>query len=100
MSRPKCCYKISFCPKAKKFSPEDTCRTTGVVEIAPEEAEALRLKHIQGLEQTEAAKKMKVSQSTFQRVLAAAHRKVSEALIGGKIILVVGSARIKKPIKK
>jgi hypothetical protein len=57
-----------------------------VVELGAEEAEALRLKHIKELEQTEAAEKMGVSQSTFQRILASAHKKITEALIYGKAI--------------
>lgn len=54
------------------------------IEIAPEEIESLRLKNIKELDQTAAAKKMGVSQSTFQRILASAYKKVSEALIEGK----------------
>jgi len=56
------------------------------IELTLEELEALRLKNIKGLEQTEASEKMKTSQSTFQRILASAYRKVTEALIEGKAI--------------
>ena len=59
------------------------------LEISREEAEALRLKDVKGLEQIEAAEKMGISQSTFQRVLSSARKKVSSALIGGKIIKIV-----------
>jgi len=87
MGRPRCRYNIGFCPKFKNFGPEGVCATkAGMVEITPEEAEALRLKHIVGLDQTASAKKMKVSRSTLQRVLAAAHEKVSAAFIGGKVM--------------
>ncbi len=57
-----------------------------VIELTTEEVEALRLKNIKDLEQTEAAKKMNTSQSTFQRILASAYKKISEALIEGKAI--------------
>lgn len=89
VGRPRCLYKIGFCLKSRQFKPEGACKTTGVVEITPAEAEALRLKHVKGLGQTAAAAKMKVSQSTFQRILAAAHEKVSEAIIGGKFIKII-----------
>jgi predicted DNA-binding protein (UPF0251 family) len=56
------------------------------VELTLEELEALRLKNIEGLEQTEASIKMKTSQSTFQRILASAYQKVSDALVKGKAI--------------
>jgi predicted DNA-binding protein (UPF0251 family) len=56
------------------------------VELTLEELEALRLKNAEGLEQIDAAKKMKTSQSTFQRILASAYRKITEALVEGKAI--------------
>jgi predicted DNA-binding protein (UPF0251 family) len=91
MSRPKCNYTVAFCPKIKKFIPEGACASTGIVLIGAAEAEALRLKHIEDLSQTAAAAKMKISQSSFQRVLQAAHKKISEALIEGKFITIADS---------
>jgi predicted DNA-binding protein (UPF0251 family) len=46
----------------------------------------LRLKNLEGLEQTEAAQKMSTSQSTFARILASANQKTADALINGKAI--------------
>jgi len=60
-----------------------------VVELSVEEAEALRLKNVEKLDQHGAAKKMNTSQSTFQRILSSAYQKVSEALIKGKAIRIV-----------
>jgi len=57
-----------------------------VVELTTEEVEALRLRNIKDLEQEEAAKKMNTSQSTFQRILSSAYKKITEALINGKAI--------------
>lgn len=54
--------------------------------LLPEELEALKLYELDGLEQTKAAQKMKVSQPTFARILASANRKVAEALVKGKAI--------------
>ncbi len=87
MTRPRCKFNIKFCPKIRRFKPEgiEACKLE-FIEITPEEAEALRLKDVNGLEQTEAAKEMNVSQSTFQRILASAHKKTSFALIRGKAI--------------
>jgi uncharacterized protein len=61
-------------------------RELEIVELTDEELESLRLKNIEGLEQTEAAKKMKTSQSTYQRILASAYKKITEALVNGKAI--------------
>jgi len=48
--------------------------------------EAIKLKDYDGLDQGEAASKMKTSQSTFQRILSAAHKKVAEGLVEGKAL--------------
>lgn len=57
-----------------------------VVELTAEELEALRLKNMKGFDQEEAAQKMDTSQSTFQRILTSAYKKITEALIEGKAI--------------
>lgn len=57
-----------------------------IIELTTEEAEALRLKNIKDLKQIEAARQMNTSQSTFQRILSSAYRKITKALIEGKAI--------------
>lgn len=64
-------------------------RTLEVVELTIEEAEALRLKNIEDLSQDECAKKMKTSQSTFQRILASAYKKISYAIVHGRAIKII-----------
>jgi len=64
-------------------------RSLDVVELSMEELEALRLKNILGFNQNQCAKKMKTSQSTFQRILSSAYKKVTEALVEGKAIRIV-----------
>ncbi len=59
------------------------------VELTLEEVEALRLKNVENLNQMECAKRMNTSQSTFQRILSSAHKKVSEALVKGKAIKMI-----------
>lgn len=86
MVRPKSEKKVGFCPTYEEFKPEGCCGTTETIHIDREEAEALRLKNIENLDQNEAAKKMGISQSTFQRILTSAYKKMSKALIEGKII--------------
>lgn len=54
--------------------------------LAIEEIEALRLKDLEGLEQKQAAEKMKISQPTFHRLLLTARKKVSDAIINSKQI--------------
>jgi predicted DNA-binding protein (UPF0251 family) len=51
-----------------------------------DELEAVRLCDLKGLEQTEAADKMRISQSTLGRILISARKKIAEALTEGKAI--------------
>ena len=56
--------------------------------------EALRLTDLVGLEQAEAAKHMGVSRQTFGRILAAARRTVSQALVGGLALRIEATASV------
>ena len=60
-----------------------------VVELTTEEVEALRLKNKKSLDQKECAKQMKTSQSTFQRILSSAYKKITKALVEGKAIKII-----------
>jgi predicted DNA-binding protein (UPF0251 family) len=60
------------------------------VRLLVEEAEAIRLKDLEGLDQEDCAEKMKVSRSTFARILDAARGKVADALLNGKAIRIEG----------
>lgn len=51
-----------------------------------EEMEAVRLKDFLGLDQVEAAREMKTSQSTFQRILTSARRKIAQGIIKGQAL--------------
>ncbi len=63
-------------------------RSLEVIELTLEEVEALRLKNIEGLNQVSCARKMKTSQSTFQRIISSSYKKMSRAIIEGKAILI------------
>ncbi|MFA4937124.1 MAG: DUF134 domain-containing protein [Patescibacteria group bacterium] len=85
MARPKKWRRILFSPRVTVFAPYG--KRVGffnMVEITREEAEAIRLKNILGLEQTQAAYKMKTSQSTFQRILSSAYQKIAQGIIYGR----------------
>ena len=60
-----------------------------VIELTTEEVEALRLRNMKNLEQKKAAKKMNTSQSTYQRILSSAYKKITEALIEGKAMKII-----------
>ncbi|MHA2303999.1 MAG: DUF134 domain-containing protein [Candidatus Hodarchaeales archaeon] len=56
------------------------------VDITIEEIEAMRLTDLEGINQREAAEKMRISQSTISRHLESAHRKIAKALLLGLAI--------------
>jgi len=58
-------------------------------ELTHEEWEALRLRHVEGLDQNASAQRMKTSQSTLQRILSSAHEKLGNAVVLGKAIRIV-----------
>ena len=87
MVRPRIPRIIDFEPGTTYFKPAGIpLRTLEEVVLTFEEAESLRLKDVEGLGQTEAAKKMEISQPTFFRILSTARKKVAEAIIKGKAI--------------
>jgi predicted DNA-binding protein (UPF0251 family) len=60
------------------------------VTLLHEELEALRLADLEGLTQAEAAGRMGVSRSTFQRIVAQARRLVALALTEGHALQIEG----------
>jgi len=91
MPRPVKCRRVSSLPEANYFKPAGIpMRALEEVNISVEEAEAIRLKDIEGLEQQKCAERMSISRPTFQRVLESARKKLADALLHGKAISING----------
>ena len=60
------------------------------VQLLHEELEAMRLADLEGLTQAEAADRMGVSRSTFQRMVVRARRQVALALVEGHALQIEG----------
>jgi len=85
MPRPRSFRRIDFDPKVTIFKPQGVpLRMLEFVDLSHEELEVLRLKNILGLDQNTCAERMNTSQSTIQRILNSAYKKISLALINGK----------------
>ena len=84
--RPKHKRTIRHTPRIHYFNPQGTGIVNPVVELSFDELEAMRLKHNVGKTQDECANLMKVSQSTFSRILDQAHTKITDALLEGRSI--------------
>jgi predicted DNA-binding protein (UPF0251 family) len=82
---------VDFQPSVTYFKPRGVALTSlSEVDLSLDEVEAIRLADLEKMEQTKAAKRMKISQSTFQRILKTTHRKIARALILGKAIRMKG----------
>ncbi|MFH0853211.1 MAG: DUF134 domain-containing protein [bacterium] len=87
MARPRKHRCIKFNPNYAYFKPASIPLTKlKSVDLDIEELEAIRLKYYKNLDQVDCAKKMSISQSSFQRLLQNANSKVAEALVKGKVI--------------
>ncbi|MBW6441589.1 DUF134 domain-containing protein [Patescibacteria group bacterium] len=94
MPRPKIRRRIKFNPNVDYFKPRGIpLRELEEVELLPDEVQAVKLYLVDGLDQTESAKKMEISQPTFARIINSATKKLGEAIIKGKAI------KINKDIK-
>ena len=91
MSRPSKCRRVEFLPNVTYFKPAGVpLRELEEVSMSVEEAEAVRIKDLEGLEQEQGAEKMNISRPTFQRILASARQKIADALLNGKAIKIEG----------
>jgi len=88
-----CCKRVEHVPEVRYFKPRGIpLSQLEEVVLGVEGLEALRLAHIEGLYQQEASERMRVSRATFGRVLEAAHRKVSRALVEGRALRIEGGS--------
>jgi len=60
------------------------------VTLTVDEFEAIRLTDLEGLYQAQAAEKMDISRQTLGRILESAHKKIADALVHGKALLIKG----------
>lgn len=92
MPRPRNCFckAIRFSPNVVYFKPQGIpMKDLQTIELSLEEIEAYRLRHIEDLDQQQAAEKMNTSTSTYQRILYSAYKKIAEALTMGKAIKII-----------
>ena len=87
MPRPRIPRLMRFKPGVLYFKPRGIpLRELEEVVLFPDELEALKLYEVDGLDQTRASEKMRISQPTFARLIGSANKKVAEAIIKGKAI--------------
>ena len=91
VGRPVKWRRVAFMPNVTYFKPAGTpMKVLEEVSLSIEEAEAIRLKDLEGLEQEQCAERMNISRPTFHRVLGSARHKLADALLNGKAIRIDG----------
>ena len=93
LARRPCCKRVEELPGVTYFKPRAVPMSElEEVILSVEELEALRLAHKVGLYQQEAAERRDMSRATLGRVLDAAHRKVTKALVEGCALRIEGGS--------
>ena len=86
--------EIGYLPQLRSFRPLAPLMAdppdAAMVCLTLDELEAMRLAHIEGLDQTTAASALGISRPTFGRILHAAHEKTARALVEGRPLLIRG----------
>lgn len=91
MPRPPKCRYIQRLPQVNYFKPRGVPMTQLAEYVLPMEGfEALRLVDVEGLDQDQAAERMKVSRQTLGRILAAARNTIARAVIEGAALKIEG----------
>jgi len=60
------------------------------VKLSLDGLEAIRLADVEGLEQEDASRRMKISRQTFGRILSGARRVIADAVVNGKALQIEG----------
>lgn len=91
MPRPCKCRFICATPDVAVFKPQGVpTRALECVQLGLDELEAVRLADLEGLYQDAGAERMGISRATFGRLVAEARRKISDALLNGKMLVFRG----------
>ena len=98
MARPTRCRRIERLPEYRSFSPDDV-HAAESVRMTVDEFEALRLLDDEGLTQEGCAERMNVARTTVTAIYDSARRKVADALVHGKRLLITGGCCAFEPVE-
>lgn len=91
MPRPRHCRRVAQLPQTNYYKPRGIpLSVLEEVKLTVDEFEAIRLTDLEGLYQADAAEKMNISRQTLGRIVESAHKKIADALVHGKALLIEG----------
>ena len=98
MPRPIRCRRIEQLPVYRSFSPDDISSAESV-RMTVDEFEALRLLDDEGLTQEACAVRMNIARTTVTAIYDSARKKVADALVHGKRLLITGGCCAFAPVE-
>ena len=98
MPRPVRCRRIERQPLYRSFSPDDAAAPE-TVRITVDEFEAFRLLDGEGLTQEACAARMNIARTTVTAIYDSARKKIADALVHGKRLLVTGGCCAFEPVE-
>ena len=98
MPRPVRCRRIERLPVYRSFSPDDILAEESV-SMTVDEYETLRLLDDEGLTQESCAAKMNIARTTVTAIYDSARKKVADALVHGKRLLITGGCCEFEPVE-
>ena len=98
MPRPFRCRRIEQLPVYRSFSPDDIAAAESV-HMTVDEYEALRLLDAEGLTQEACASRMNIARTTVTAIYESARKKVADALVNGKRLLITGGHCEYEPVE-
>lgn len=89
MPRPRKWRRICSLPETNRFGPLNGAQE-GIVIMQVDEYETIRLIDYEGLKQEECAANMAVARTTVQAIYESARKKIADALVNSKAIIIEG----------
>ena len=89
MPRPVRCRRIEHMPLYRSFSPDDIAADESI-RMTVDECEAVRLLDVEGLTQEACADRMNVARTTVTAIYDSARKKIADAIVHGKRLLIAG----------
>lgn len=91
MARPMKKRKVCGLPKNTQFGPLENCKNKEkFINLSIDEYETIRLIDFEQLNQEECAGQMNIARTTVQGIYSDARKKIAEAIVDGKTLLIDG----------
>ncbi len=91
MARPMKRRRVCALPESKRFGPLDLAADSeSYIQMSVDEYETIRLIDLEAFNQEDCAEQMNVARSTVQSIYSEARKKLAEALVNGKLLVIEG----------